>query len=177
MLFHKYGGENVSVTNCMSHFSMFFQTKATVKLANGNTVHVQGIVIILCLFSNWPIIYLAGQVYYFPGRRYNTISEGALNFRFGLKGYIITSWKLRGFWPSRSFLEITIPDSKNLDYLLIRIVKVKLHRYNNISPNCLCNFKTKYISDYSSAFFSCIYYQPKTNGKKRTHEKSSRKPP
>ena len=37
VLFHKYGGSNVAVTNCMSHFSMFFPTKATVKLANGNT--------------------------------------------------------------------------------------------------------------------------------------------
>ena len=37
VLFHKYGRENVAVTNCMSHFSMFFLTKATVKLTNGKT--------------------------------------------------------------------------------------------------------------------------------------------
>ena len=37
VLFHKYGGENVAVTNFMSHFSMFVPTKATAKLANGNT--------------------------------------------------------------------------------------------------------------------------------------------
>ena len=35
VLFHKDGGANVAVTNCMSHFSMFVPTKATVKLANG----------------------------------------------------------------------------------------------------------------------------------------------
>ena len=46
VLFHKYGGENVAVTNCMSQFSMFVPTKATMKLANGNTVHPQGIGII-----------------------------------------------------------------------------------------------------------------------------------
>ena len=43
MLFHKYGGENVAVKNCMSHFSMFVPTKATGKLDNGNTGHAQGI--------------------------------------------------------------------------------------------------------------------------------------
>ena len=37
VLFHKDGVANVAVTNCMSHFSMYFPTKATVKLANGKT--------------------------------------------------------------------------------------------------------------------------------------------
>ena len=39
VLFHRYGGANVEVTDCMSHFYMFLPTKATVKLANGNTGH------------------------------------------------------------------------------------------------------------------------------------------
>ena len=62
VLFHKYGGENVAVTNCMSHFYMFFPTKATVKLANGNTGHAQGIGIILCRFPNCSITYPVGPV-------------------------------------------------------------------------------------------------------------------
>ena len=37
VLFHKYLGASVVVTNCMSHTSMFMPTKDTVKLANGNT--------------------------------------------------------------------------------------------------------------------------------------------
>ena len=41
VLFHKYVGENVAVTSCMSHFLMFVQTKSGVKLANGNTGHAQ----------------------------------------------------------------------------------------------------------------------------------------
>ena len=45
-LFRKDGGSNVSVSNCMSQFSMFFPTKATVKLANENTVHAQVVGII-----------------------------------------------------------------------------------------------------------------------------------
>ena len=73
VLFHKDGGANVSVTNCMSHFSMFVQTKATVKLANGNTGHSQGIGIILCRFPNCSIIYPVGPVYYFPVHPSNTI--------------------------------------------------------------------------------------------------------
>ena len=34
VFFHKDGGENGAVTNCMSHFLILFPTKATVKLAN-----------------------------------------------------------------------------------------------------------------------------------------------
>ena len=43
VFFHKDGDANVAITNRMSHFSMFFPTKATLKLANGNTGHAQGI--------------------------------------------------------------------------------------------------------------------------------------
>ena len=80
VLFNKDGGANVAVTNCMSHFSMFIPTKATVKLANGNKGHAQEIGIILCPFPNCPIIYPVGPVYYCPGQSSNTISSGALKF-------------------------------------------------------------------------------------------------
>ena len=46
VLFHKYGGENVAVTNSMSHFSMSVPTKETMKLDNGNMGHAQVIGII-----------------------------------------------------------------------------------------------------------------------------------
>ena len=64
----------------MSHFSVFAPTKVTVKLANGNMVHAQVIGIILCYFSNCPIIYPVGIVYYCPGHPSNTISLGDLKF-------------------------------------------------------------------------------------------------
>ena len=64
MLFHKYSGANIAVTNVMSHFSMFVPTKANVKLANVNTGHAQGIEIILCIIPNCSIIYQVGPVYY-----------------------------------------------------------------------------------------------------------------
>ena len=73
VFFNKYRGSNVAVTNYMSQFSMFFPTKATVKMDNGNMVHVQGIGIILCHFPKCNIIYPVGPVYYFPGCPSNTI--------------------------------------------------------------------------------------------------------
>ena len=52
---------------------MFVPTKATDKLANGNTGHAQEIGIILCHFPKCPIIYPVVQIYYFPGHPSNTI--------------------------------------------------------------------------------------------------------
>ena len=78
VLFHKYGGENVAVKNWMSNFSMFVPTKTTVKLANGNTGHVQWVRIILCHISNVTIINTAEPVYYCTGNPSNTISLGDL---------------------------------------------------------------------------------------------------
>ena len=49
------GGANVAVTNCMLHFSIFFPSKATVKLANGNTEHAQGIVFFNAVFLTVPL--------------------------------------------------------------------------------------------------------------------------
>ena len=63
MFFHKDVGANVAFTNCMSRFSMFVPTKATVKLANGNTVHAQVIGIILYCFPNCSVIYPVGPVF------------------------------------------------------------------------------------------------------------------
>ena len=85
MLFHKDGGANVAVTNCMSNVSMFLPIKATVKLDNGSTGHAQGIGIILCRFPNCSFIYPVGRVYYCPGHRSNNISSGALKFYIGFK--------------------------------------------------------------------------------------------
>ena len=85
VLFHKYGGANVSVKNCISNFPMFVLTKATVKLANENMVHVQGIGVILCRFPNCSIIHPSGTVYYCPGHPSNTISSGPLKFILVLK--------------------------------------------------------------------------------------------
>ena len=78
-------GENVAVTNCMSHFYMFVQTKSDVKLANANMGHAQVISIVLCNFTNCTIIYPVVTVYYCPGNPSNTISSGDLKFYLGFK--------------------------------------------------------------------------------------------
>ena len=80
VLFHKDGGANFGVKNCMSHFSMFVPTKANMKLANGNTGHTQGIGIILRSFPNFPIIYPVGLVHHCPVQPSNTISLGYLKW-------------------------------------------------------------------------------------------------
>ena len=80
VLFHKYGGSNITVTNCMSRFSMFVPTKGTVKLGNLNTVHAQRIWFVLCCFPKCSIIYPVVPVYYFPGHPSNNILLSALKF-------------------------------------------------------------------------------------------------
>ena len=75
----------IGVKNYMSHISVFFPNKATVKLDNVNTVHSQGIVIILCHFPNWPIIYPVIPVYYCICHPSNKISLCALKFYVGFQ--------------------------------------------------------------------------------------------
>ena len=52
MLFHKYGGSNIGVTNCMPQFYMFVPINANAKMSNGNTGNAVVIGIILCYFPN-----------------------------------------------------------------------------------------------------------------------------
>ena len=73
MLFHKYGGENVGVTNSLSHFSLFVPTRSNMKLDYDNKGNSQGNGIVLCQFPNCTIIYPVVPVYYCPGHPSNTI--------------------------------------------------------------------------------------------------------
>ena len=60
-------------------------TKANVKLANRKVRHSWGIGVILCPFTNSPIMYLMGLFYYCPGHPSNTISLGALKYYVGFQ--------------------------------------------------------------------------------------------
>ena len=53
---------------------MVVPAQKNVKLANENTGHAQGVVIILCRFPNYRIIYHIGPVYYCPVHPTDTIS-------------------------------------------------------------------------------------------------------
>ena len=112
VLFHKYGGANVSITNFMSHFSMLVLTKANVKLANGNTGHEQVIGIISCCFTNCYVIYPVVPVYYFSFHPSKTISLGALKFMLVLKRVHTNLLNIVICWPSIFFLDITLSDSR-----------------------------------------------------------------
>ena len=133
MLFHKSGEENVAVTNCMSHFSMFVPTKATVKLDNEDTGNDQGIEIILCCFTYCYIIYPMGPVYYCPGHPYNTISSGAFKFYVGFQKVTYEPLEHYDFVePQGRSWRSPHQTQKNLDYIQIKIVKVNPQRYINI---------------------------------------------
>ena len=62
---------------------MLVSTKYDVKLANGSKGHSQVIGIILCHFTNYPIMYPVVLVYYYPGNPSNTKSSGELKFYIG----------------------------------------------------------------------------------------------
>ena len=125
VLFHKYARENVAVTNCMSHFSMFVPTKFDVKLANGNMGHSQVIGVILSHFTNCPIIYPVVPVYYCTGNPSNTISSGDLKFHLGFQN--ITSEHIEHcdfVDPPGSSWRSPYHTGKTLDYIQINFVKV-----------------------------------------------------
>ena len=118
VFFHKDGGENFAVTNFMSYFSMFLPTKATVKLANGNTVHSQGVGIILCSFPKCLMIYPVGPFYYFPGHPSNTIPLGALKFYIGFKKFASETLEHCDYVdPQGRYWRSPYQTHNNLDYL------------------------------------------------------------
>ena len=139
VLFNKYRGVNVAFKNCMSHFSMSIPTKATDKMANGNTGHAKRMGIILCQFPNCSIIYIAVLVYYCPGHPSNTISSGALTFYVGFKK--VTSEPLENC----DFVDLQgcswrspCQTQNNLYYLEIEIFKSNLQRDSNIFVPIVC---------------------------------------
>ena len=121
VLFHKYVGDNVTVTNCMPHFFMLVTTKSDVELDNGNMGHAQVIGIILCHFTNCPIIYPVVPVYYCPDHPSNTISSVDLKFHLGFQK--ITSDHLDHcdfVDPQGSSWRSPYQTGKTLDYLQIK---------------------------------------------------------
>ena len=111
-----------------------------------------------------------GPVHYFPGCPYNTISLGDLKFYdFFL---MVPSEPLKHFGfvePGGVFWRSTYWTQNNFYYIQIEIFKLNPQEDSNIYPPCLCPIKTKPISAYLSALWSCLYFQDKTNGKKSTH--------
>ena len=112
---------------------MFVPTKATVKLANGNTVHDQGIGIILCRFPNCSIMYPVGPVYCCPSHPSNNIASGALKFYFFI--FKVTSGYLEHcefFDPKGSSWRSPYQTHNILDYLQLEIVNINPDRDRNV---------------------------------------------
>ena len=108
----------------MSHFYMFFPTKSDVKLANVNMGHAQLIGIILCHFTNCPIIYPVVPVYYCTGHPSNTISSGDLKFHLGFQNIVSEHNEHCDFVdPPGSSWRSTYQTGNTLDYLQIKFVK------------------------------------------------------
>ena len=86
---------------------------------------------------------------------------------------IWTSWKLWFCLTSRLFLEITLPDSRQ-SWLSsngnFQSQTSKEQEY--CCTNCLCTFKKNFLI---LCIITCLYYHTKTNGKKRTNGRSSKK--
>ena len=107
--------------------------KATVRINNGNIVHAQVIMIISCYFTNFSDIYLVGEVHYFPGSRFNTISSGALNFHVGFQK--VTSEHLEYCdYVDTEVCSCILPYQTKIyiDYLYIDIFKGNPQRKRNI---------------------------------------------
>ena len=118
---------------------MFVPTKATVKLANVNTRHSQGIGIILCCFTNCSIIYTLGPVYYFPSHHYNTISSGSLKYNVGSQKVAPETLEHCDFFdPQGRSWRSTYQTQNNIDYLKIKIIKFNSHRDRHIIVTTVC---------------------------------------
>ena len=178
-MLHKYEGTHVSVTKCMSHFSIFLPTKATVKLSNKNKGLSQIIVIIWWDFTKCPIIYPVVLVNHFPYNPSNDISLGPLKYYVGFhKGYIWTYWTVLFCLPARLFLDIILLYSKQFrlsSNIYVQIQPPKKQEY--CGTNGLCPINTESFSAYSSAFWLCLDFPAKKNGKKKTNEGSPNKYP
>ena len=117
------------------HVTLFYVCTHQVhcEMANGNIGHDQGIGIILCFFNNCPIIYLVGPVYYCPGYPSNMISSGAVKFYAGFQNFTSETLEHCGFADPRGLsCRSSYHTQNNLNYIKIKIFKVKPQRNRNI---------------------------------------------
>ena len=124
----------------MSQFSIFYPTKATIKLANGNTENAQGTGINLCNFYYCSTVYPVGPVYYFPVHPYNTISSGALRFYVGSQNVTSTPLEIFDFVdPQGHSWRSTYQTQNNIDYIQIKKFQGQnSNKQEYCCTNCIC---------------------------------------
>ena len=157
-------------------FLYIWPTKATVELANGNTVYSQLVGVALCHLTKYSIIYLVVQVYCFPSRPSNTTSLLLSIFMLVFKRLHLNLLNIVIFYPRGHSWRSTYHTKKNVYYLWIEICQVQpSEKQEYCGSNCLCPIRTESPSAYSPEIWSCLNYQTKPNVKKSTHEGSPKK--
>ena len=141
----------------MSQFSVFVPINSTVKLANGNTGHAQGIEIILCRFPKCLIIYSVGPVYYCPGHPFNTISSGDLKFYIGFKKVTSETLEHCDFVePKGCYWRSLYQTRNNPEYLQLENFKINPHRYKNIVVSTVCGISKQTLSQLIHQHFGHV---------------------
>ena len=126
---------------------MFVTTKATVKLATGNTGHDQVIGIILFIFPNCSIISPVVPVYYCPDHPYNTISSDDLKFYVGFQKVTSEPIEYCDFVnPQVCSCRSPYQTQNNPDYIQIEIFKVNLHIDRNVVAPTACALSKTYLN-------------------------------
>ena len=142
VLFYEYGGANFAVTNCMSHFSMFVQTKATVKLANVNTGHAQVIGIFFVIFVTVTLYIRCDQFIIFQVTLPTPSYRMPSNLMLILKKLHLNFLNLF-FYPSRLFLDIILLKSKQFRLSSNRYCQCQTsNKQEYCCPKLLCPIKT-----------------------------------
>ena len=100
VLFHKHWTEKVGFYDWSSKLSMLFPTRANVKLFDGKMGLAEVTGIILCWFTNYPVIYPAVLVYYCTCYPLKTISSVALKYYDEFQNKKI--WTINIFWLLKS---------------------------------------------------------------------------
>ena len=126
---------------------MFVPCKVTVKLANRKMGHAQEIGIISCLFPKFSIICPVGPVYYCPGYTSNTISSGAPKLYVDFQKITYEPLEYCNFDdPQGRSWRSPCQTQKNIDYLQMKIVKVKPQRNMNIVVLTVCSLSENFLS-------------------------------
>ena len=111
-LFHKYGGVNVAVTNFMSHFSIFPQPMPLWNWPMEAQDMPKELGLFYVAFLTVRLYIQLGQFIIVQVTLPTLYHQVPSSFILVKKGYILTSLTLWLCWPSRLFLEITIPESQ-----------------------------------------------------------------
>ena len=178
VLSRKYGGENFAATNSMAHFYMFVPTKATVKLANGNTWHAQVIGIILRCFLTVLLYIWWNQFIIFQVTLPTPSHQVPSNFMLVLKRLHLNLLNIIILLTFKFVLGDHHTRLKNIKTIFkSNLSKLTPKETLFFLSQLSVTYQKQSLSDYSSVLWSYLYCQAKINGKKKTYGGSPNPPP